>query len=126
MAQSWADRMHTKYVDVTVGTKLNFRGRHSEQIVTVDKVTGRFLNLSNGKRVRRSDGHVPGGDIWNRGCIERLTDEVRFRMNKKAAIVKLRVALRDVEDGAFDEQLKSQRLVLSYTIDPLILDVTKL
>lgn len=126
MAKSWIDQIHREFVDVEVGTKLLFVQRSMERVVTVEKVTGRFLNLSNGKRVRRSDGQTPGTEVWNRSWVRKLDDGARLHLNKKAAASLLRRTLQALEDGAYNEQLVNEQLTVGFTIDPLVLDRTKL
>jgi hypothetical protein len=115
MAKSWVDQIHTEFVDVEKGTKLLFVRRSFESIVTVEKVTARFLNLNNGKRVRRSDGQTPGTDYWDRAWVRKIDDAVRLRLNKKAAESLLRRTLKALEDGAYNEQLANEQLTIGFS-----------
>lgn len=126
MAQAYVDRVFNEFTDIGVGDKLLYRQRTLERVVTVTKVTKRFLNLSNNKRVRRSDGQAPAKSIWDHSHVVRLTDDVRLQLNKKAAAQLLKRTLQELEAGDLDETLKDQRLLVGNTIDPLILNRAKL
>lgn len=96
MGTPWVDELYNDYVDLQEGDHVLWynaaRVGTDGQVVKVKKVTKRLLILSNGMRVRRSDGREPGNDMsWQKGCIDTISPEQvaeRARSKRQASVEK--------------------------------------